>query len=137
MSNDTEISTTISTLAEKASLNSLWVIIGTVLVFWMHAGFCLLEAGSIRSKNVINILFKNVLNVLITTLLWWFFGYSFAFGKSNSNGFIGGSAKEAYTTVEIWGDSDQLNFWLFQWAFAATALTIVSGGMAERANTVK
>lgn len=104
-------------------------------MFWMHAGFCLLEAGSIRSKNVINILFKNVLNVLITTLLWWFFGYSFAFGKSNSSGFIGGSDKNTYTTVEIWDDADQLNFWLFQWAFAATALTIVSGGMAERANT--
>ena len=122
--------------AEKSSLNSLWVIIGTVLVFWMHAGFCLLEAGSIRSKNVINILFKNMLNVLMTTLLWWFFGYSFAFGKSNTNGFIGGSEANTYTTVEIWDDSDALNFWLFQWAFAATALTIVSGGMAERANTV-
>merc|ERR1739848_351308 len=102
----------------------------------MHAGFSLLEAGSIRHKNVTNILFKNVLNVLLTTLTWWFFGYAFAFGKTNS-GFIGGgdNANDGFAGVGI-TTATHFNGWLFQWAFAATSLTIVSGGMAERANTL-
>ena len=68
--------------ADEGDVAAMWTVMSTVLVFWMHAGFSLLEAGSIRSKNVSNILFKNVLNVLATTIMWWFVGYSFAFGKS-------------------------------------------------------
>jgi len=117
------------------AINILWKVVSTALVFWMHAGFCLLEAGSIRHKNVTNILFKNVLNVLLTTFCWWFWGYAFAFGKTNS-GFIGGadSALDGYAGVGI-TTAGHFNTWLFQWAFAATSLTIVSGGMAERANS--
>merc|ERR1711948_157840 len=107
----------------------------------MHAGFSLLEAGSIRNRNVISILFKNILNVIISTILWWFFGYAFAFGQDTTNGFIGGSGgrnNSAYTAISMYDGgytSDDLSHWLFQWAFAATSLTIVSGGMAERAHT--
>ena len=119
--------------SEVTRQDNLWVVISTILVFWMHAGFSLLEAGSIRAKNVQNILFKNLLNVTLTTILWWFWGYSFAFGKGNYGGFIGGHSQAGYAGVDI-PATDYAN-WAFQWAFAATAVTIISGGMAERANT--
>lgn len=125
----------------EATINFFWTIFGTVLVFWMHAGFSLLEAGSIRHKNVVSIMFKNILNVIVTSILWWFFGYAFAFGKDTTNGFIGGAggqSESTYTAIAFYKGvftTNDLSHWLFQWAFAATSLTIVSGGMAERAHT--
>ena len=130
-----------ATAAENAvTLDFFWMIMGTVLVFWMHAGFSLLEAGSIRHKNIVSIMFKNILNVIVSSLLWWFFGYAFAFGKDTTKGFIGGSgsmADSAYTAGHLYSTNNGpgMAHWLFQWAFAATSLTIVSGGMAERAST--
>ena len=122
--------------SNETTINFLWTIIGTVLVFWMHAGFSLLEAGSIRHKNIVSIMFKNILNVIITTILWWFFGYSFAFGKSAGH-FIGGAGDKTESAYTLHGytTGGDLSHWIFQWAFAATSLTIVSGGMAERAAT--
>lgn len=117
-----------------AELNALWKILGTILVFWMHAGFCLLEAGSIRAKNVQNILFKNMMNVTFTTILWYFWGYGFAFGTDKSNGFWGGGDSTYFAGRGMSTASDFYS-WGFQWAFAATAVTIISGGMAERANS--
>lgn len=122
--------------AEGALLTGVWTVIATILVFWMHAGFSLLEAGSIRAKNVQNILFKNLLNVTLTTILWWFWGYAFTFGDgtydiNKNSGMIGGANKVGYAGVDV---TDKAG-WAFQWAFAATAVTIISGGMAERANT--
>jgi len=124
----------LATVSTAESVNQLWKIIGIALVFWMHAGFSMLEAGSIREKNVQNILFKNMLNVVFTTATWWFFGYSFAFGEDAGH-FIGGSASTGYAGKNITEGKDWI-FWTFQWAFAATAVTIISGGMAERANTI-
>ena len=127
--------------SNEATLDFFWTIFGTVLVFWMHAGFSLLEAGSIRHKNVVSIMFKNILNVICSTVLWWMFGYAFAFGKDTTGGFIGGSggaADSPYTAFNFYNGqytANDLSHWLFQWAFAATSLTIVSGGMAERAHT--
>ena len=117
-----------------SDVNVFWTFFGTTLVFWMHAGFSILEAGSIRAKNVQNILFKNLIVVTLTTLLWWFWGYSFAFGTDKTNGFIGGSSKETYTISRY--DASNWSFWLFQWAFAATAITIISGAMAERIHMI-
>lgn len=115
------------------SVNSFWTMFGVVLVFWMHAGFSLLEAGSIRAKNVQNILFKNLLNVMMTTLYWWFYGYAFAFGgAAGGDRFIGG--KSGYADASGDAGFDYYG-WIFQWAFAATSVTIISGGMAERANS--
>lgn len=89
------------------SANLAWTIFGTALVFWMHAGFSMLEAGSIRLKNVRNILFKNMLNVLITTLVWWFWGYAFAYGTDKTSGFIGGSTQTGYLGLNLSGGVDQ------------------------------
>ena len=119
--------------AEK-SINQAWKVIGIVLVFWMHAGFSMLEAGSIREKNVQNILFKNILNVVATTIVWWTLGYALAFGES-WHGFIGGKSKYGFAGTELAdGYGYDWTEWCFQWAFSATSLTIISGGMAERTN---
>merc|ERR1712151_883305 len=105
----------------QTALNILWKIIGVVLVFWMHCGFSLLEAGSIRQKNVQNILFKNILNVVLTTLIWFLWGYAFAYGDDSSR-FLG--AKDNY--VGMVSPGEDMITWTFQWAFAATAVTIIS-----------
>jgi len=119
-----------------SDVNTFWTFFGTVLVFWMHAGFSILEAGSIRAKNVQNILFKNLLVVSLTTLLWWFWGYSFAFGLSDTDGFIGGADSTFYTISRLNPAVKSWDHWLFQWAFAATAITIISGAMAERVHMI-
>jgi Amt family ammonium transporter len=109
----------------ETEVNTGWILISAMLVFFMQAGFAMLEVGSVRSKNAQNILLKNVLDVCVSGLCWILLGFGFAFGESAGN-FIGGSkfgtviAKDDYTNC------------FFQWAFASTAATIVSGSLAER-----
>lgn len=67
----------------------MWMILGGVLVFFMQTGFALLESGSVRMKNHQNILLKNCLDTCIGALVWWAWGYAFAFGGAEENGFIG------------------------------------------------
>jgi len=112
-------------------LNTLWIIITASLVFWMQAGFALVEAGLTRAKNTTNILFKNLIDFVFATIAFWAFGYAFMYGSSAS-GWIGSDAffvNAAYTDVV---DVPVLAFWFFQLVFAGTAATIVSGAMAER-----
>ncbi len=101
-------------------------------MFFMQAGFALLEAGSIRAKNTKNILIKNSLDACLGAILWWTVGYSFAFGVEGDspNKFIGG--KDFFSALEKPASTTYFAFWFFQWAFAATAATIVSGAVAER-----
>ena len=108
------------------AVDTLWISISTFLVFFMQAGFAFLEAGSVREKNVQNILIKNMLDICACTIAWWFLGYGFAFGKS-SNGFIG---SDKFATHD-YSQTDNRD-WMFQWAFAGTSATIVSGCLAER-----
>ena len=109
-----------------------WLFFGGCLVFFMQAGFALLEAGSIRAKNTKNILIKNSLDACLGAILWWTVGYSFAFGVEGDspNKFIGG--KDFFSALEKPASTTYYAFWFFQWAFAATAATIVSGAVAER-----
>ena len=65
------------------NIDSLWIGVAAILVFWMQAGFAMLESGSVRSKNSQNILFKNFIDVCITTILWWLFGYGMAYGTGD------------------------------------------------------
>lgn len=81
-------SSSLSELSE--SVDSLWIAIATILVFWMQAGFALVEVGSVRVKNAQNILFKNLFDVCVTTILWWLLGYGMAYGEDRGN-FVGGS----------------------------------------------
>merc|ERR1711871_1835950 len=95
-----------------------------------QAGFAMLCAGSVRSKNTMNILLKNILDACAGALAFYIFGFAFAYGTGGKdNGFIGtGNFALAYTTDWV--------SWIFQWAFAATAATIVAGSVAERTQFV-
>jgi len=112
-------------------LNTLWVLITAFLVFWMQAGFALVEAGLTRSKNTTNILFKNLIDFIFATLAFWAFGYAFMFGAS-AGGWIGTSGFMVDPTIGDVAGVPVLAFWFFQLVFAGTAATIVSGAMAER-----
>ncbi len=119
------------------AVDTIWFVIAGVLVFFMQAGFGLLEAGFVRVKNTANILMKNVLDASLGAVVWWAVGFGFAFGGSQG-GFIGGDsffpALGGLTdpeVIEANGVSEAAVFF-FQWAFAATAATIVSGALAER-----
>eukprot|EP00441_Pelagodinium_beii_P000482 CAMPEP_0197703992 /NCGR_PEP_ID=MMETSP1338-20131121/125717_1 /TAXON_ID=43686 ORGANISM="Pelagodinium beii, Strain RCC1491" /NCGR_SAMPLE_ID=MMETSP1338 /ASSEMBLY_ACC=CAM_ASM_000754 /LENGTH=592 /DNA_ID=CAMNT_0043287891 /DNA_START=61 /DNA_END=1840 /DNA_ORIENTATION=+ len=123
------------------ALDSCWLLLCGSLVMFMHAGFAMLETGCCRAKNAQNVLMKNLVNVCVGTLGWWIFGWAFAYGGSDVNGFIGtegfaGSGFNAYQGSALGpdlseGQSIQLS-WFFQWAFCTAAATIVSGGVAER-----
>ena len=111
-------------------LNTLWVLITAFLVFWMQAGFALVEAGLTRAKNTTNILFKNLIDFVFASLAFWAIGYAFMYGAS-AGGVIGTSGFFLNTTEDVAG-LPVLAFWFFQLVFAGTAATIVSGSMAER-----
>eukprot|EP00281_Chroomonas_sp_CCMP1168_P019824 CAMPEP_0206227008 /NCGR_PEP_ID=MMETSP0047_2-20121206/8395_1 /ASSEMBLY_ACC=CAM_ASM_000192 /TAXON_ID=195065 /ORGANISM="Chroomonas mesostigmatica_cf, Strain CCMP1168" /LENGTH=498 /DNA_ID=CAMNT_0053650133 /DNA_START=15 /DNA_END=1511 /DNA_ORIENTATION=+ len=110
-----------------------WLVVCGALVFFMQAGFAMLEAGCVGKKNVINILFKNILDASIAAFCFVFVGYGFAYGET-AGGFIGTTN---FALVDIYngaggGASDGWVEWFFQWAFAGAAATIVSGSVAER-----
>ncbi|WP_321473119.1 ammonium transporter [uncultured Paludibaculum sp.] len=108
----------------------VWTIIAGSLVFFMQAGFAMVESGFTRAKNAGNIMMKNLLDFCMGGVAYWAVGFGLMFGVSN--GFIGMSnflVNFDNTTVDgQWG----FTFWFFQIVFAATAATIVSGAMAER-----
>ncbi|MBN2612048.1 MAG: ammonium transporter [Bacteroidales bacterium] len=110
------------------SLNTVWVLIAAALVFFMQAGFALVEAGFTRSKNTTNILFKNLMDFVIGTIAFWLIGFGIMFGSKN--GFWGGI--DLFTQHSYRTDMPDMAFLIFQTVFAATAATIVSGAMAER-----
>jgi Amt family ammonium transporter len=110
------------------SINTIWVLITAALVFFMQAGFALVEAGFTRSKNTTNILFKNLMDFVIGTLAFWAIGFGIMFGAKN--GFWGGI--DFFSQHTYRSDMPDMAFLIFQTVFAATAATIVSGAMAER-----
>ena len=115
-------------------LDTMWVIIGGALVFFMNAGFALVESGLCRSKNAVNILTKNLIVFGLAVVGFWSVGYALMFGGRHS--FIGSTGffltgLDPLTGGE--GHKVPLNgFFFFQLCFAATAATIVSGAVAER-----
>ena len=111
------------------SLDTVWMLLAAMLVFWMQPGFALCEAGFTRSKNTVNILMKNFVDFMLGSLLFFFVGFGFMFGSEGA-GFIG---------APNWGDLSFYKgelpvegFLIFETVFCATAATIVSGAMAER-----
>lgn len=111
------------------SIDTLWVLIAAALVFFMQAGFALVEAGFTRQKNTVNIMTKNIIDFSLGSLLFWFIGFGLMFGADVA-GIIG---MPDFFFMKGWeGDVPALAFLIFQTVFAATAATIVSGAMAER-----
>ncbi len=115
-----------------SAVNTIWVLIGTALVFFMQAGFSMCEAGFTRAKNTGNILMKNLMDFCIGTPAFWLIGFGLMFGAGN--GIIGDFdplIREDYSHilpagVPLWA------YVIFQTVFCATSATIVSGAMAER-----
>lgn len=118
-----------------APINFVWVLLATVLVFFMQAGFALVEAGLTRAKNTVNILTKNVLDFCIAALAFFAFGFALMFGGSGAPGLESGNAfigTSGFFLLNAAYDVNTILLWLFQMVFAATAATIISGAMAER-----
>jgi len=114
----------------ETDTNILWVCIAAFLVFFMQAGFAMVEAGFTRAKNAVNIIMKNLMDFSMGSIAYWAVGFGLMFGASE--GFFGTSY--FFVSGRETGSFDHwvIAFWLFQVVFAATAATIVSGAMAER-----
>ncbi len=108
----------------NAVLDLMWIVICGILVFFMQAGFTLVETGFTRSKNTGNIIMKNLMDLCIGTLGFWAIGYTIMYGDSIGS-FIG-------NPTLFFDDSENMHNLFFQTVFAATAATIVSGAIAER-----
>ncbi|MCS7201778.1 MAG: ammonium transporter [Dictyoglomus sp.] len=114
------------------AVDNIWVLLSAFLVFFMQAGFAMVEAGFTRSKNASNIVMKNLMDFAIGSVVFWLIGFGFMFGK-DWNGLIGISGFGLLGSFEHLGLTIPLmSFLIFQTVFAGTAATIVSGAMAER-----
>ena len=115
-----------------SAVNTIWVLLGAALVFFMQAGFAMCEAGFTRAKNAGNILMKNLMDFCIGTPLFWLVGFGIMFGSGNALiGWMDPMILKDYSHilpagVPLWA------YVIFQTVFCATAATIVSGAMAER-----
>lgn len=107
------------------SLDTTWILICGFLVMFMQAGFCLFEAGLVRSKNSINVAFKNLTDFTITALMYWMIGFGLMYGSSVSGLF--GSSNFFYSP-----SADSGAWFLFQMMFCGATATIVGGALAER-----
>ena len=117
-------------LLTPSNANILWTLIAACLVMIMQAGFACVEAGFTRAKSAGNIMMKNFLDFAAGSIVFFLFGFAVMFGL-DAGGFIGTSGYALSGVAEgdmMW----TYTFWFFQSVFAATAATIVSGGMAER-----
>lgn len=113
------------------AIDTVWVLLCAYLVFLMHAGFTMVEAGFTRAKNIVNIMMKNMLTISLGALLFFAVGFGLAFG-GDAGGFIGTKGFWLLGTGGLDFGIPLHAFWLFQAVFCATAATIVSGAMAER-----
>lgn len=126
----------VTTGSLAGDVDNFYLIIMGALVFFMQAGFALLEAGSVSSKSTKNILMKNLLDACIGALIWWGWGYGIAY-NGGTNRFIGTvDPGPDFFTQGSYDNGSAMAGWWFQYVFCATAATIVSGAMAERTTLV-
>lgn len=125
-------------MSEVATLgvDTTWTMVAGILVMFMQAGFSMLESGTVQPKNTNSILSKNLLDSCVGAICWWAIGYGVAFGE-DAGKFIGGNlfvGQDKDFRLSGYSDDDSFHYagWFFQWAFCATAATIVSGALAER-----
>ncbi len=130
----------------KVGIDTMWVMVAGMLVFFMNAGFCMLETGFCRQKNAVNVLAKNLIVFALSTIAFWIIGFGLMFGNGNpfvgteglflvsgadNSPAIGEAYKGAYSALN-WTGVPLLAKFFFQLVFAGTAATIVSGAVAER-----
>lgn len=116
---------------EPEEVDHFFLLIMSIIIFFMQCGFAFMEAGAVRSKNTVNILIKNWLDMCIGALVYWAVGFALTFGESRP-----GLARFMGTSYFFFFDMPayKLSKWFFQFVFAATAATLVSGSLAERCN---
>ncbi|MGV8981925.1 ammonium transporter [Clostridium sp.] len=112
-----------------SSVDTIWVLLATVLVFFMQAGFAMVETGFTRAKNAGNIIMKNLMDFALGTIVYWVLGFGLMFGASKY-GIIG--TLDFFVQGNYSSTIPTYAFLIFQTVFCATAATIVSGAMAER-----
>lgn len=112
----------------------VWTLVAAFMVFFMQAGFAMVEAGFTRAKNAVNIIMKNLMDMSLGAIAYWAIGFALMFGVSKTGWF----GTTGFFLSDYAADKDPwtLAFWMFQVVFAATAATIVSGAMAERTKFV-
>ncbi|MCK9554751.1 ammonium transporter [bacterium] len=118
--------------SNATAIDTVWTLMAAFLVFFMQAGFAMVETGFTRAKNAANIMMKNLMDFSVGSIAFFVIGFGVMFGADKfglfgTNGFFLSSATTA-TGEGMW----QFAYWMFQVVFAATAATIVSGAMAER-----
>ena len=117
----------------------IWLCLTAFLVFFMQAGFAMVETGLTRAKNAVNIMMKNLLDFSFGAILFWAIGYAIMYSSGDSNFFGFDSALAFLGSANAPTDNAGYGLsaaWLFQVVFAATAATIVSGAMAERTKLI-
>ena len=115
----------------STGLNTVWMLLAAMLVFFMQPGFALVEAGFTRSKNTANILMKNLVDFMVGSILFWFIGFGLMFCVGNVFGTPHLFDLDAMDNI-IQNGLPIEGFLIFQTVFCATSATIVSGAMAER-----
>lgn len=119
--------------SNQIAIDTIWTLLAAFLVFFMQAGFALVEAGFTRAKNTGNIIMKNLMDFSAGSIIYWAVGFAIMFGAGNA--FIGSKGfflTDSFANLGL--EIPLMAFWMFQAVFAATAATIVSGAMAERTN---
>jgi Amt family ammonium transporter len=111
-----------------SAVDTIWVLIATVLVFFMQAGFAMVETGFTRAKNAGNIIMKNLMDFSICSIVFWFVGFGLMY--KGTGALVGGL--DFFVQGDYSGSIPSYSFVIFQTVFCATAATIVSGAMAER-----
>ena len=114
----------------QKNVNIIWTLVAAFLVFFMQAGFAMVETGFTRAKNAINIMMKNLMDFCFGSLAYWAIGFGLMFGATTTGWF--GTDGFFFSDFAKEKDMWLYAFWMFQVVFAATAATIVSGAMAER-----
>jgi len=117
----------------QANLDFVWICLAAVLVFFMKAGFGMVEIGFTRGKNAVNAIMKNIMDFAVSSIAFWAFGFGLMFGTSNGLFGTDGFFLHSYTGAN---DPWLYAFWMYQLVFVSSVAAIVSGAMAERTRFV-